>query len=143
MRHHLVLRVVTKLLLPFILLFGLYVQFHGESSAGGGFQAGIIVATAFILYALVFGLDVVQRVLPPAWVRFGAAFGVLVYALVGFAGLVLGRNFLDYSPFGTEHGQALGMFLVELGVGITVASVPIAIFYAYAGREPSFEDKEW
>lgn len=137
------LRVVTKLLLPFILVFGLYVQFHGESSAGGGFQAGIIIATAFILYALVFGLDVAQRVLPPAWVRFGAAFGVLIYALVGFAGLVLGRNFLDYSPFGAEHGQALGMFLVELGVGITVASVPTAIFYAYAGREPSFdEDKE-
>ncbi len=40
MRRHLVLRVTTKLLMPFILLFALYVQFHGDFGPGGGFQAG-------------------------------------------------------------------------------------------------------
>ena len=34
--HHSVLRVVAKLLLPLILLFGLYVQFHGDYGPGGG-----------------------------------------------------------------------------------------------------------
>lgn len=136
MRHHLVLRVVTKLLLPFILLFGLYVQFHGESSPGGGFQAGIIVASAIILYALVFGLAAARRVFPPRAVRVCAVLGVVFYALVGFVGLFGGGNFLDYSPFGGPPGQALGIFLVELGVGLTVSSVPTAIFYSYANREP-------
>ena len=64
MRSELILRVAAKVLIPFILLFGLYVQFHGEISPGGGFQAGVICAAAFILYALVFGLDTAQAVLP-------------------------------------------------------------------------------
>ena len=51
MNHHLVIRVVSKLLIPFILLFGLYVQFHGDFGPGGGFQAGVIFASAFVLYA--------------------------------------------------------------------------------------------
>ena len=56
MRHHLVLRVIAKMLIPFILLFGLYVQFHGDFGPGGGFQAGVIIAAAFILHSLIFGL---------------------------------------------------------------------------------------
>ena len=62
MKHHLVLRVVSKLLIPFILLFALYVQFHGDYGPGGGFQAGVIFGAGFILYALIFGLDNARRV---------------------------------------------------------------------------------
>ena len=75
MSHHLVIRVVTKLLIPFILLFGLYVQFHGDFGPGGGFQAGVIFASAFILYALVFGLDNARRVVPDTAIRCGVAMG--------------------------------------------------------------------
>ena len=56
MKEYLVLRVITKLLLPFILLFGLYVQFHGDFGPGGGFQAGVIFAAGFVLYSLVYGV---------------------------------------------------------------------------------------
>jgi len=55
MRHHLLLRVITKLLVGPIILFALYVQFHGDYSPGGGFQAGVIFAVAFILFGIVFG----------------------------------------------------------------------------------------
>ena len=55
MDSYLVLRVVAKLLMPFILIYGLYVQFHGDFGPGGGFQAGVIFAAGFILYALIFG----------------------------------------------------------------------------------------
>ena len=48
MSHHLVVRVVAKLLLPFIILFALYVQMHGDFGPGGGFQAGVIFASAFV-----------------------------------------------------------------------------------------------
>ena len=64
MHHHLILKVVTKTLVGMIILFGLYVQFHGDYSPGGGFQAGVIFAAAFILYGIVMGLEKVQMVLP-------------------------------------------------------------------------------
>jgi multicomponent Na+:H+ antiporter subunit B len=136
MKHHIVLRVVAKLLIPYILLYAFYVQFHGDYGPGGGFQAGVIFASAFILYALIFGLESGRKAAPPGVVRFGIALGVLVYAGTGVAGLLLGGNFLDYSVLSSNpaHGQHLGILLVEAGVGITVASAMIAIFFAFAGR---------
>ena len=133
MKHHLVLRVVSKLLIPFILLFALYVQFHGDYGPGGGFQAGVIFGAGFILYALIFGLDNARRV---AVIRVLVALGVLIYGGVGVVSLFLGGHYLDYSLLAHEpaHGQHLGISLIEFGVGTTVAAVMITIFFAYAGR---------
>ena len=61
MKEHSILRVVSKLLIPYILLFALYVQFHGDYGPGGGFQAGVIFAAGIILYGLVFGLRAARR----------------------------------------------------------------------------------
>ena len=137
-----IIRVVTKLLIPYILLFGCYVQFHGDFGPGGGFQAGVILASALILYALVFGLDAAKRVAPPVVVEKLMALGVLVYGGTGVATMMLGGNFLDYRvlnhpsiPDFLPHGQHLGIFVVELGVGITVTAVMTMIFYAFAGRK--------
>ncbi len=134
MSDYLVLRVVTKLLTPFILLFALYVQFHGDFGPGGGFQAGVIFAAGFILYALTFGVDNAQRILPVGLLRTGIAGGLLLYAGVGVATLLLGGNFLDYSVLRHDpvHGQHLGITLIEFGVGTTVASVMITVFYTFA-----------
>jgi multicomponent Na+:H+ antiporter subunit B len=135
-QHHVVLRVVSKLLVPPILLFALYVQFHGDYGPGGGFQAGVIFGAGFILYGIVFGLDTVQEVVSPnAW-RMLAACGLLLYGLVGVAGPLLGGNYLDYDVLlaNPVSGQHLGIFLIELGVGTTVAAVMISLFYAFAGR---------
>lgn len=134
--HNLVLRAVAKILIPFVLLFALYVQFHGELGPGGGFQAGVIFAAAFILYALVFGLDAVHAVASPGLLRVLSALGVLLFAGVGLAGIFAGGNFLDYGVLVHDPiaGQHLGIFLIELGVGITVAAVMIIIFYMFTGR---------
>ncbi len=134
MREYLVVRVVTKLLLPFILLFALYVQFHGDFGPGGGFQAGVIFAASFVLYALVYGIRAAERILPVGILRAGIAGGVLLYAGVGVAGLALGENYLDYSPLADDakEGQHLGILLIELGVGITVASVMTTVFFTFA-----------
>ena len=136
MKHHLVLRIVVKLLLPVILLFALYVQFHGDFGPGGGFQAGVIFGSAFILYAMIFGLKTAQQVARPWIIRTGIAAGVLLYGGVGVAGLLFGGNYLDYSVLSHDpvHGQHLGILLVELGVGTTVAATMVAIFFAFAGR---------
>jgi multicomponent Na+:H+ antiporter subunit B len=135
MKEHLVLRVVTKFLMPFILLFALYVQFHGDYGPGGGFQAGVIFGSAFILYALIFGVPALQRILPRGILRLGIAGGVLIYACVGVAGLLLGANYLDYSPLAHDppHGQHLGILLIEFGVGLTVSCVMVTIFVTFAG----------
>ena len=132
-----VLRITTKLMLPLILLFGLYVQFHGDYGPGGGFQAGVIFAAGIILYGMVFGLAAARRVVPVRLLAVLMPFGVLLYAGVGVASLVLGGEFLNYNALSPEHpvhGQHLGILLVELGVGISVAAVMISIFLSFAGR---------
>lgn len=136
MEHHVILRVVCKLLIPLILLFALYVQFHGDYGPGGGFQAGVIFGAGFILYGVVFGLRAVQTVAPPQVVVIVACGGVLLYALVGVAGPIMGGNYLDYGVLLEDPvaGQHLGIILIELGVGLTVASTMIALFYAFAER---------
>ena len=82
MQHHLVLRVMAKLMIPFILVFALYVQFHGDYGPGGGFQAGVIFAAGFILYGLIFGLDNVRQVVEPGTIRVTAALGVILYQML-------------------------------------------------------------
>lgn len=175
-----IIRVISKLLIPYILLFALYVQFHGDFGPGGGFQAGVIFASAIILYGLVFGLPATHKVAPPKAIEKLIALGLLLYAGTGVATMLLARekedgtiegNFLDYDTlehgFLTElpesidvfrrfsdhpelatpthflpEGQHLGIFLVELGVGITVTAVMIMIFYAFAGREQRKEQRQ-
>ena len=136
MRNYLVLRVAAKIVVPFMLLFALYVQFHGDFGPGGGFQAGVILAAAFVFFALIFGLPTTRRLVPDRLVETGIAAGVLVYAGVGFIGLLLGGNYLDYFVLDRDpaHGQHRGIFWVEVGVCLTVSSVMLKIFYMFAGR---------
>lgn len=136
MHSQLVLRVIAKLLIPFMLLFALYVQFHGDFGPGGGFQAGVITAAAVIFYGLIYGLPAARRLVPDRFVESMIAGGVLLYGGVGVAGMLLGGNFLDYFVLAADpvHGQHRGILLVELGVLITVAGVMLKIFYVFAGR---------
>lgn len=136
MRHHFILRIVAKLLIPLILLFGLYVQFHGDFGPGGGFQAGVIFGAGFVLYALIFGVETARKVAQPKIVRVLVAAGVLLYGTVGLVSLLLGGNYLDYSVLADNpvHGQHLGILLIELGVGTTVAAVMITLFFTFASR---------
>ena len=137
MKNKAVLRVSSKLLMPPIMLFALYVQFHGDFGPGGGFQAGVIFASAFILYALLFGVTQARRVAPAGVVRATLALGVLLYAGVGVAGLLLGGNYLNYSVLADDQvaGQHLGILIIEFGVGMTVASAMITVFFIFAGRD--------
>lgn len=137
LRHHLIPRVVGRLLIPFIVLFGLYVQFHGEYGPGGGFQAGALVAAAIILYALLEGEKQALTVIPPAAILGMMAGGALLYGAVGVAGIVRGGSFLDYSVLLADpvKGQQLGILIIEAGVGITVFGALLSIFHAFAARE--------
>ena len=133
MKDQVVPRVVAKLLIPYILLYALYVQWHGDYGPGGGFQAGVIFAAAVILYALIFDLADAQRAVRPWVVNLLVPLGLLLYIGVGIVTILKGGVFLEYGVLEHDpvHGQHLGILLVELGVGTTVAGVMITIFYSF------------
>ena len=139
-----ILRIATKILFAPIILFGLYVQFHGDFGPGGGFQAGVIVASAFILYAIVFGLEKGKELFPLSINLFLLALGGILYGGVGIASMMLGDEFLSYNVLGSSQqaGQHIGILLVEFGVGLTVSNVMIALFYAFASFESSIGEKK-
>jgi multicomponent Na+:H+ antiporter subunit B len=136
LRHYLIPKMVGRLLIPFILLFGFYVQFHGDYGPGGGFQAGALIAAGVILFALLEGEKRALEVLP-RWLLLGLiSGGALLYGFVGIISLFMGGNFLDYSVLADDpiKGQHLGILLIEAGVGITVTGVLLTIFHAFAAR---------
>jgi multicomponent Na+:H+ antiporter subunit B len=142
MSSDIILRVIAKLLMPFMLVFALYVQFHGDFGPGGGFQAGVIAAAAIVFYAIIFGLAEGRRLVPEWIVEKALAAGVLLYAGTGLAGILLGGNYLDYFVLDADpvHGQHRGIFWVELGVALTVSGVMLKLFYMFAGRSREPED---
>ena len=139
LRHHLIPKVVGRLLVPFIVLFGLYVQFHGEYGPGGGFQAGAIIATAFILHALLEGEAAALRAIPRNALLAMTAIGALIYSAVGIAAILMGGNFLEYTVLHSDpiKGQQYGIIVIEAGVGIAVCGALLSIFHAFAAREQS------
>jgi multicomponent Na+:H+ antiporter subunit B len=134
MRKNPILRETSHLLIPAILLFALYVQFHGDYGPGGGFQAGVIFASGIILYALLHGTKRAEKVISLNLAKTFAALGLILYASVGIFGILLGGNFLDYNVLAHDpvHGQHWGILIIELGVGVTVAAVILSIFYAFS-----------
>jgi len=137
MRNNGILRVVARFLIPLIMLFALYIQFHGEYSPGGGFQAGVVFAAAWILFALIYGLDSALDVIPERAMYVLMLVGVLIYCAVGIAGVVLGGHFLDYRPLldNPKYAQQFGIVTVELGIGITVATVTMLFFTMFVQRK--------
>ena len=137
MAHHDILRVITKALIPLILMYALYIQFHGDYGPGGGFQAGVIFAAAIILYAIIFGTEKAQKIISPTLLHIIMSFGVLLFGGVGIVAMLSGGNYLGYGALADDpvHGQHLGIMLVELGVGITVTAVMLSIFFDFTDRK--------
>ena len=133
-KKNIIVRETGHLLIPAILLFGLYVQFHGDYGPGGGFQAGVIFASGIILYALLHGVKRAEKIISLRLTKILAALGLLLYAGVGVLGMLLGGNYLDYNVLSEDalKGQHWGIFFIELGVGITVGMVVLAVFYAFS-----------
>ena len=109
---------------------------HGDYGPGGGFQAGVIIAAALILYAIVFDVGPARRV-APMWVLVAlSCIGVLLYAGVGVATMMAGGQFLEYGVLAHDpaHGNHLGILIIEIGVGVAVAAAMLMIYFSFAGR---------
>jgi multicomponent Na+:H+ antiporter subunit B len=131
----LIIKTSVRLLVPFIQLFGLYVIVHGHYSPGGGFQGGVILGAAFILLALAYGLKTSQEYMTP---RVNAVFtnlGAAIFIGVGVVSAIVGGLFLDYAalnkliPLGPIEWHSFGIFLVEVGVGFTVMSIMVLLYW--------------
>lgn len=142
LHEHKVLRVIGKIFIPPILIFALYVQFHGDYGPGGGFQAGVIFAAGIILYSILFGVSMAKRVINHSVIRVCAAGGLLLYSCVGVLGILSGENFLDYNKLAADPvaGQHIGIIAIELGVGITVTAVMLLVYFAFADYKQSNGD---
>jgi multicomponent Na+:H+ antiporter subunit B len=127
-QESIIITTLTRLLTPFIQLFGLYVIMHGHSSPGGGFQGGVILGASFILLAISFGADEVRQRFSERMLAVFTSAGVLIFGGIGLLCLILGANYLDYGILPVVEPRSLGMLGVEIGIGITVMAVMISIF---------------
>lgn len=128
-QQSIIVKTVARMLIPFIQLFGLYVIMHGHDSPGGGFQGGVILGASFILLSIAFGVDEMKRRFSLARLTVLTSLGVLIYAGIGVACVLLGANFLDYGALPFDEPRGLGMLGIEIGVGITVMAVVVSIFH--------------
>jgi multicomponent Na+:H+ antiporter subunit B len=141
--------VVRVFMVPFIFVFGMYVLIHGESSPGGGFQAGAIVAAAIVLARLTLGHEHAGNRFPTRLLIWLASIGVGIYLVAGIVPLFFGANYLDYSELPVlwfndiaQHertARAMGVFIVEIGVFVAVLST-LVILYDYLTER--FQDEE-
>ena len=141
-RHDsLVVRTFVRLLVPLIQVFALYVLFFGHDGPGGGFQAGVMLGASYVLVALAFGREALdRRVNEPVCLAL-AATGVGIYLGTGLVAMLFGGAFLDYAalPVGDSPARAryFGILFVEIGVALAVASTLIVLFCRLADPEPS------
>jgi multicomponent Na+:H+ antiporter subunit B len=132
--YDLVLKTACRLLVPFIQLFGLYVIAHGHHSPGGGFQGGVILGAGMILLAVSHDLRTALARIQEKVHSMMVPIGVLIYAGTGAVSLFWGLNFLDYAalssvlPVGPVEARSLGIFFVEVGVGIAVMGTMVWIY---------------
>jgi multicomponent Na+:H+ antiporter subunit B len=130
---------MVMMIIPFIVLFAFYIQAHGEESPGGGFQSGSILACAIIGYSLAISESTISKYLKNILLLRIGAFGTLIYFTVGFIPIIKHQNFLNHSYLLCSpdtinllcfaKSQKIGIFLAELGVGITVFAVVTMIFF--------------
>jgi multicomponent Na+:H+ antiporter subunit B len=133
-QEDIIIQAVCRLFIPFLQIYGLYVLAHGHGSPGGGFQGGCIFAASFILMSIVYDLNEVKRRFAEKRNILFCAFGVFIYAAVGWLCLLLGGNFLDYGvlskilPVDPVMARYYGIAAIETGVQITVMATMISIF---------------
>ncbi len=137
-REHIIRRVISRILIPFIQLFALYIIAHGELGPGGGFQGGVILGSSIILFVIAFGMEEGRKRLSQKMNDLLSSTGVLIYGGIGLLCILAGGAYLEYDklPLGTPKlASHLGIYGIEIGVGITVAAVMITIFFETARRQ--------
>jgi multicomponent Na+:H+ antiporter subunit B len=136
-----VVRVVCAAVGPFVTMFGIYVIAHGHYGPGGGFAGGVVVAMAVVLTRMIFTSDASAQVFPQAAALPAMAIGMALFLTAGFVPMLGGGTFLDYaaSPIAATddaYTRYLGIFVVEVGVGLVVAGGMVLIYDLLVRPDP-------
>ena len=125
-----ILGIIIPFIIPYITLYAIYIQLNGEVSPGGGFQAGVIFASGLIAYDLVFGKNNLSKHISTDGLIICGVLGVAIYAGTGIISFIFNDNYLNYNSIANNGtiGQHIGIFSIELGVGLTVAAVMFLIY---------------
>jgi multicomponent Na+:H+ antiporter subunit B len=130
---------ISSIVAPFIMLFALYVIFHGHYSPGGGFQGGTLLAASIILLRISLGSELGQMQFPSRVGTPLGSVGVLIYFGTGLTTMFLGGRFLDYSFLPVARTAAMkrswGILFVEIGVGLAVTAILVAIYDDLLGED--------
>lgn len=130
----LIIETTSRLIVPFIQTFALYVLFLGHYSPGGGFQGGLLVAASLMLLVIAFDIKEAKKRLNETWMIIGVGLGAGIFAGIGVLCMVLGANFLDYGALAgvlhlpPEKARAYGILGIEIGVQVSVAACLFSIF---------------
>jgi len=131
----LIIQTAVRLMVPFIQIFGLYVIVHGHYSPGGGFQGGVLLGTSFILLALAFDLKKSMQHFSERVNNLLGNTGAIIFVGTGVLCALVGGLFLDYSaltalfPMDPIEWRSFGIFIVEVGVGLAVASIMLSLYW--------------
>ena len=93
----LIIQTLTRLMIPFMQIFALYVIAHGHHSPGGGFQGGCILSASFILLCVAYDIKWAKARMSETLNTIYISLGVIIFAGGGIVCLTLGGNYLDYS----------------------------------------------
>ena len=130
-----IVRITSRLVAPFIQVYGIYVILHGHLSPGGSFSGGAIFGASLVLVALSFNLETGAKQIShqlASGLESGGAFG---FILTGLVAIAIGGNFLANRAAGFPMGQAGELFsagailIITVFVGIKVASTIVTLFY--------------
>ncbi|MBE9541201.1 MAG: hypothetical protein IMF01_02695 [Proteobacteria bacterium] len=141
-------RTVSRVLVPFIQIYALYVIMHGHHSPGGGFQGGVILGASYILYLITHGLEDAKKRMSELKAGLLSTFGILLYSGIGLLCLIMGRNYLDYGGLSTllkvipAQARSLGILGIEIGVGLAVMAVMFSVFFDISTGGILPEDEE-
>lgn len=138
--NNIILKSITRILFPFIIIYGTYVVFHGHLSPGGGFAGGTIIGAGFVLRALAFEKGEKMEILPYGIIKRAESMSMLWFVLLGMVGILISRSFLTNTHPNisiSKPGYLLSgglILLLNLGIGVKVAATIISVFSSLEER---------
>jgi multicomponent Na+:H+ antiporter subunit B len=147
--RNVIVETVARVMIPFVQLFALYVIIHGAGGPGGGFQGGVVFASAFILHVIAFNLAGGRARFPESVNTIFSSLGLYVYGGIGLLAVIFSLGAAQYLNYGFipftshfEENRALGMDFVEMGIGITVMAITASIFFDLSQKDEKESEKE-
>jgi len=139
----LIVKVITRLTVGLILLYGIYIVLHGHLSPGGGFAGGVIIALSFIHLMLAFGKDMVLKKLNESIASFFESFGALLFISIGIAGFAGGYLFLNFlrkgEPFRLFSAGVIPLYNIaislKVGAGLFLMIFTMVVLYNLFAQE--------